>query len=350
MKTITHLRRTERRHAVPAWVDRRFMLVLGAFAALAAGAYSAAPQWWSDQNIHNGKGANDYAAANQGQLKHMAKAARDQLVAKGYFLSTDDNAINNLVNPWGISTVNAQNYATINLGQLKAVAKPFYDELHSRDPAVAYPWTSATTDDLDYGMANIGQLKNVFSFAIPDLLKAVTLSAGRVMPRSVTLTWLDINTVETGYRVERSQGSGSFAALATLGANQTTYTDSGSPGVERNTSYHYRVVTIKGAQEAISNIVDVTTLVDTDDDGLPDAWETAHGLNPNSPNNADASLRLNRDGPTMLQNYQRWAGLAPDGDEDGDHVPNKKDAHPFDDEIGELTITIEYPVTNQDRL
>jgi len=40
---------------------------------------------------------------------------------------------------------------------------------------------------------------------------------------------------------------------------------------------------------------------DTDGDGMPDAWEKAHGLNPNDP--ADANQDLNGDGYTNLEKY-----------------------------------------------
>jgi regulation of enolase protein 1 (concanavalin A-like superfamily) len=42
--------------------------------------------------------------------------------------------------------------------------------------------------------------------------------------------------------------------------------------------------------------------LDADDDGIPDAWETAHGLNPNDP--ADATLDPDGDNLTNLQEYQ----------------------------------------------
>ena len=41
-------------------------------------------------------------------------------------------------------------------------------------------------------------------------------------------------------------------------------------------------------------------LTDTDNDGIPDAWETAHGLDPKNP--ADAS-KLAKNGYTNLEEY-----------------------------------------------
>jgi hypothetical protein len=40
---------------------------------------------------------------------------------------------------------------------------------------------------------------------------------------------------------------------------------------------------------------------DTDRDGMPDAWEKAHGLNPN--NSADRNADRNGDGYTNLEEY-----------------------------------------------
>lgn len=44
-----------------------------------------------------------------------------------------------------------------------------------------------------------------------------------------------------------------------------------------------------------------TPYVDSDGDGMPDAWETAHGLNPHDP--ADAAGDLNGDGYTNIEDY-----------------------------------------------
>lgn len=42
-------------------------------------------------------------------------------------------------------------------------------------------------------------------------------------------------------------------------------------------------------------------VVDSDGDGMPDAWETANGLNPNDP--ADANMDCNGDGYTNIEKY-----------------------------------------------
>ena len=52
-------------------------------------------------------------------------------------------------------------------------------------------------------------------------------------------------------------------------------------------------------------------LVDTDGDGIPDAWETQHGLNPNNP--ADALLDNDGDGLNNLEEY--LAGTDPNDPE-----------------------------------
>jgi len=47
-----------------------------------------------------------------------------------------------------------------------------------------------------------------------------------------------------------------------------------------------------------------STPVDTDQDGIPDNWEIAHGLNPNDP--ADAALDRDGDGYSNLEEYLSW--------------------------------------------
>ena len=61
----------------------------------------------------------------------------------------------------------------------------------------------------------------------------------------------------------------------------------------------------------------VKSPLDSDNDGMPDAWEIAHGLNPNDPSDADQDR--DGDGLTNLQEYQ--LGTDPNNpDTDGDGV------------------------------
>jgi poly(3-hydroxybutyrate) depolymerase len=73
--------------------------------------------------------------------------------------------------------------------------------------------------------------------------KPTNLSAEGASKTSIKLTWNDNSSDETGFEVSRTatQG-GTFAPIATLGANVETYTDSSLP---QNTAYIYRVRALK---------------------------------------------------------------------------------------------------------
>lgn len=108
------------------------------------------PDWWLSRGIIDpNASSNDYAAVNQGQLKHIATMAWDEfnLLSGGAGIPVFD-------------FTNINNYAAVNIGQLKTVAAPFYDRIGMTNN---YPW-SASTNDADYAIANIGQVKNLFSF------------------------------------------------------------------------------------------------------------------------------------------------------------------------------------------
>ena len=56
--------------------------------------------------------------------------------------------------------------------------------------------------------------------------------------QQVTLDWIDNSSNETGFRIERATGAGSFAPIGTVHSNVTTYIDA---TVQPNTTYAYRV-------------------------------------------------------------------------------------------------------------
>ena len=57
----------------------------------------------------------------------------------------------------------------------------------------------------------------------------------------------------------------------------------------------------RGAATKTSTIEALSLPVDSDGDGMPDAWEQEHGLNPND--GADGSLDGNGDGYTNVEDY-----------------------------------------------
>jgi Glucodextranase, domain B/Bacterial TSP3 repeat len=124
--------------------------------------------------------ADDFAAANIGQLKKIASEAADEmnerLPAPGAGVR-----LNTLIASWGSSGSTVRDdYALLNQGQLKSVAEPFYVLLESAGyigaplaSGIHRPWSAATMDDDAFAAVNLGQLKYVFSFDISNLSEYV---------------------------------------------------------------------------------------------------------------------------------------------------------------------------------
>src|SRR2546423_4150183 len=141
-----------------------------AFTLVAAGlipllVYGSAPSWWSQRGVLvENAAADDYAPANQGQLKNIAKAAVAEMDAK---LSGGGGAeLHSLVNGWSSPSPQTNDFAPLNIGQLKNVVRPFYDRLIAAGLATSYPWSASSNSADDFAAANIGQVKNLFSFEI----------------------------------------------------------------------------------------------------------------------------------------------------------------------------------------
>src|SRR5690242_8844701 len=87
-----------------------------------------------------------------------------------------------------------------------------------------------------------------------------SLSATGVSTTAIALSWIDTNAKEAGYIVERALPPGTaFTAIATLGKNAQSYTDS---GLVPAATYYYRVQTYArgGSYSAYSNVSSATTL------------------------------------------------------------------------------------------
>ena len=75
----------------------------------------------------------------------------------------------------------------------------------------------------------------------------------------ITLTWVDASSNETGFSIERSPGGGAYVVAGTVGANVTSFVDTGLSG---STTYTYRLrASNVGGFSAYSATVFATTLV-----------------------------------------------------------------------------------------
>jgi hypothetical protein len=125
------------------------------------------PAWWSQRGVitpQSAKTADDFAVLNQGQLKNLARAARDELNSK--LTGGAGVEIDTLVQRWQTQAGSADDFAVVTVGQLKNAARLFLQRLHAVGQIAQLPeWTHSSGSD-DHAVANIGQAKALFSFEV----------------------------------------------------------------------------------------------------------------------------------------------------------------------------------------
>jgi len=96
------------------------------------------------------------------------------------------------------------------------------------------------------------------TITIADGPAATALTATPISSSSISLAWVDGASNETGFRIERSTNGTTFTEVAAVGANVTTYLDT---GLSSATTYYYRVRGASGSvYSAYSNVVSAKTL------------------------------------------------------------------------------------------
>jgi titin len=101
--------------------------------------------------------------------------------------------------------------------------------------------------------SNVASATTQAAAAAPTNLSAVAASSSRIV-----LTWTDNAANEAGFKVERGTDGVVFSQIAQLGANVTTYSNT---GLIADTTYHYRVRAYDGTNHsAYSNVASALTL------------------------------------------------------------------------------------------
>src|SRR6185436_3539436 len=94
--------------------------------------------------------------------------------------------------------------------------------------------TLTVTDD--EGMTSVATVQ-ITALDVPPTAPSA-LTAAAVSSSQINLQWADNAGNETGFKLERSTDGFSFSEIATLGANVTSYSDT---GLNCTTTYYYRV-------------------------------------------------------------------------------------------------------------
>ena len=201
-----------------------FALVIAGLLPLFA--FAAAPAWWAQRGVTVASvSPDDYAPANQGQLKNIAKAAVAEMDAKLSGGAGDE--LHDLVNGWSIPSPQTNDFAPLNIGQLKNVVRPFYDRLIAAGLATSYPWSGSSSPADDFAAANIGQVKNLFTFEINagnildgslgNRLAATQIAGSLALEASAIWMWGDPAPDGSGLRREipiRVSGLGGISSVS----------------------------------------------------------------------------------------------------------------------------------------
>lgn len=121
---------------------------------------------------------------------------------------------------------------------------------------------SGQTMDIKY-LNNNGTVRDYFTISkgttqptIPAAPGGLTATAAS--SSAINLAWSDNSNNETGFDIERSTDNANWAALASLGSNIQSYTNT---GLTASTSYYYRVRAKNSAgSSSYSNVANATTL------------------------------------------------------------------------------------------
>ena len=116
----------------------------------------------------------------------------------------------------------------------------------STNPATGAAWTSSEVDGAEFGIyvpsGNVYPQNYTYVYLVVDYFPGgpdpTSLVTTTISSSQINLRWADNCYNEEGFRIERKTGTNDFEPIATVAANNTTYSDT---GLFPDTQYCYRV-------------------------------------------------------------------------------------------------------------
>jgi hypothetical protein len=218
----------------------------------------------------------------------------------------------------------ANNYGPANIGQAKWIVAEALRALEFNAPAIA----SQVRSDLDGFLPD--HTDRIIDFSVPENPKSESWIKNQNMPLLIG----QLKSISAPFYSRLAAVQPIWLASQRV-ANGTDSPNSIFPWTPTTEDDANKSVATIGQLKAVFSLqfqtLSVASSVDSDQDGLPDSWEAAHGLNSN--NSADASLVFSGSTQSNLQAYRSGVHASPNAtptNKDGDGAEDDEDADPND--------------------
>lgn len=180
---------------------------------------------------------------NQGAHHDRETAGAETSTASNFgYRRCNDNSVDGTASPWFRTVMSYACTGAARVGHFSNPNASYAGVPTGIDPAVESNNGAYNAQTLNESAAYVAGFRDGTATTIP--AAPSSLSALPASATVIDLVWNDNADDEATYHVERSSDAANWSLIAALGANATTYTDS---GLNAETTYHYRVGALNSA-------------------------------------------------------------------------------------------------------